>query len=277
MDRETFKRIPGLQRSYRAVRQAKNTLCHGWAKNLSFHLRGFRCTLGRDDMAARLETLRDTQSGRCFLVATGPSLTLEDVRRLRGETTFGMNALVKWFPQMGFETTYYGIQDLNTYKKLKNEIHSTFSTTIFYSLSGQAKKGDRAEITLGEMERAYEYPLYYGNHLYNATDWNTKFSENPSKMVYDGYTIAYSLLQIAVYLGFTEIYLLGADCNYNQEKKNMVDIGVKNPNAPILGDRMIYAYTVAKEYADSHGIQILNATRGGMLEVFPRVRLEEIL
>lgn len=30
-------------------------------------------------------------------------------------------------------------------------------------------------------------------------------------------------------------------------------------------------YVAAKQYADSHGIKIYNATRGGKLEVFTRV------
>ena len=33
----------------------------------------------------------------------------------------------------------------------------------------------------------------------------------------------------------------------------------------------------AKKYADSHGITIVNATRGGKLEVFPRTTLQTIL
>ena len=38
----------------------------------------------------------------------------------------------------------------------------------------------------------------------------------------------------------------------------------------------IVAYEEAKRYGDEHGIQIFNATRGGMLEVFPRVNLDSI-
>ena len=38
----------------------------------------------------------------------------------------------------------------------------------------------------------------------------------------------------------------------------------------------IIAYEKAKRYGDEHGIQIFNATRGGMLEVFPRVTLDSL-
>lgn len=33
----------------------------------------------------------------------------------------------------------------------------------------------------------------------------------------------------------------------------------------------------AKQYADTHGVRIFNATRGGKLDVFERVDLDEIL
>ena len=36
------------------------------------------------------------------------------------------------------------------------------------------------------------------------------------------------------------------------------------------------AYKKAKEYADKHGIKIYNATRGGALEVFPRVNFDDL-
>ena len=42
-------------------------------------------------------------------------------------------------------------------------------------------------------------------------------------------------------------------------------------------DRSLVVYRLLKQYADKHGIHIYNATRGGNLEVFPRVTLEDVL
>jgi hypothetical protein len=44
-------------------------------------------------------------------------------------------------------------------------------------------------------------------------------------------------------------------------------------NAPLMEE----AYKNARDYCDTHGIQIYNATRGGKLEVFERVALEDVL
>ena len=53
------------------------------------------------------------------------------------------------------------------------------------------------------------------------------------------------------------------------------DFGTKIIDNP--ENRMISSYKTAKEYADSHGIKIYNATRGGKLEVYERVNLDEVL
>jgi hypothetical protein len=41
-------------------------------------------------------------------------------------------------------------------------------------------------------------------------------------------------------------------------------------------ERMEKAYLVAREFASKNGMKIFNATRGGRLEVFPRVEFERL-
>lgn len=231
---------------------------------------------------SKLRELKNTKKGRCFIIGTGPSLTKDDMNKLKHEDTFGMNSLVKWFPEIGWETTYYGIQDYSAYKILEKDIFELNDSLILFSLDGQAPFGETRNIRLKHKKKAIEYPLYYANHLYNPTDWNTKLSDDASDIVYNGYSVAFSLLQIAIYMGYNEIYLLGIDCNYNQKNKHAIERGDESANEyspllPILGDRMIYAWTVAQEYAKRNNIKIYNATRGGMLEVFPRIDLDSVI
>ena len=86
-------------------------------------------------------------------------------------------------------------------------------------------------------------------------------------------------MQIAIYMGFKEIYLLGCDNSYSDDKnkQHFVESGHYDPTYKTAGDRMVVAYMEAKKYADSKNVKIYNATRGGMLEVFPRVDLDEVL
>ena len=53
--------------------------------------------------------------------------------------------------------------------------------------------------------------------------------------------------------------------------------GVKDPTIAVAQAKNIAGYIVAKQYTDQHGIKIYNATRGGELEVFERVTMEDVL
>lgn len=221
----------------------------------------------------KLSGLRGKYSGkRCFIIATGPSLTNEDVLKLRDEYTFTMNAMCLKFNELNWRPTFYGIQDSNVFEKLKTYLHDTGVKFVFVD--------DIYRTYLGEGTEFYYFPR---NSYYNSYDayirhiYKAKFSDDPSVIVYDGFSIAVTLLQIAVYLGFEEIYLLGCDCNYKQKNAYFVDHGFKDPTFEEAGNRMMSGYRAAKEYADKRGVRIYNATRGGMLEIFPRVNLDEIL
>jgi hypothetical protein len=80
-------------------------------------------------------------------------------------------------------------------------------------------------------------------------------------------------------MGFKEIYLLGCDCYYSMDiKKHHFTETVRiDPTFSTAPNRMICGYKEAKKYADKHQIAIYNATRGGNLEVFDRVSLDDIL
>ena len=228
-----------------------------------------------------IKSYKGKYAGRCFIIATGPSLTVEDFNKLKDEVTIGMNSLVKWFPKVGWETTFYGIQDDIVFNNLRDDVCGISKSIIFYNFNLYRQSKDYYK-RLRSKQNSVEYPLYLADHCIklDSTKGN-KFSEDASDIVYDGHTIAYSLLQIAVYMGFSKIYLIGTDCNYQGEVKHAIDNGVKHSEDQAvlyaLGNQMIKSYVLAKEFADKHNVEIYNATRGGKLEVFPRVDLDEVL
>lgn len=215
----------------------------------------------------KMKRYKDIHLGeRCFIVANGPSLTIDDLKQLKNEYTFGMNALCKVANQDDIKFTYYGIQDPFVYEKLHDEIKKINVKEKFY--------GDWIK---NAPQDGVMFQLNLLDHILNGK-LNTKYSNDCEKVVYDGYSITYSLIQIATYMGFKEIYLLGADCNYNSEKKHFVETNVALPdNVSEASIRLNYSFGIAKEYAEKNNIKIYNATRGGMLDVFPRVILEDIL
>lgn len=227
---------------------------------------------GKDD--SRYSKLREFsgkyKGKRCFIVATGPSLTISDLEKIKGEYSFGMNSICMLFDKTSWRPSFYGIQDVFVYEKMKDIINNTFSVNdiVFTGSTLNCKK-------------YIEYPVnaFYHKYAAQCRRFFVKFSDNAYSEVYDGSTITYSLIQIAVYMGFKEIYLLGVDCSYQKGKKNhVVESGHIDKYDYLLNyKRMVISYEKAKEYADSHDIHIINCTRGGMLEVFPRKSLEEVL
>lgn len=211
---------------------------------------------------------------RCFIIATGPSLQLSDLELLKSEITFSMNSICRVFSQTDWRPTFYGIQDRFVYSKMEEIISNYFK--------------DKCNVFVSdELDRLYKIPdsfiKFPFNSVYHLYDqqfgkFYSKFSSNAYNIVYDGYSITYSLIQIAIFMGFKEIYLLGSDCNYTKDGKNhFVESGHYDKREYLNYDKMITGYKAAKEYADENGIKIVNCTRGGMLEVFQRKTLEEIL
>lgn len=222
----------------------------------------------------KIEQLKSSESGRCFIVATGPSLTIDDVKKLKNEKTFGVNSLCKIFEQLDWETTYYVIQDRGVFHTLYEEIRK-FKTTMFI----HADQHFEQKYLAGIKCEKYIFPRYYGNHIWNRRNLKTGFSKDARLIIHEGYTVAYVALQLAAYMGFKEIYLLGADCNYSKDenKQHFVKSGYYATNYATIGNEMLYAYSVAKKELDRMGVKVFNATRGGMLEIFPRVDLDEVL
>lgn len=244
-------------------------------KNMIFWLKYLGRSVGLGGKKYRkLQELHNSESGRCFLIATGPSLTMDDLNKLRDEKTFGVNSLCKVFEELGWETTYYVLQDHGVFLKLLPDLEQMVHTKFIHADQRFKKK----ELQRLNCEK-YVFPRYYGNHLWNRKKLKTGFSQDVSMIVHEGYTVAFVALQMAAYMGFKEIYLIGTDCNYVQDesKQHFVSSGYYASNYATIGDEMIYAYSVAKENLDKMGVKVYNATRGGMLEVFPRVDLDEIL
>lgn len=214
----------------------------------------------------------------CFVVATGPSLTFEDLDAIADARIFcfGMNSCVLALDKTRWKPDILGIEDEFVYKKIEKQLveasHNKFKGKIWVS--------DLLASIFKSARNFYIYPHHYLDHKYDPNKiLELKFSDDLYVNVYDGYSIALSLMQLAVYMGFKRICLIGSDCNYKQAKKNFIEHGanVKFEANDIAGTRIIAAHSKFKEFADQHKVQVINCTRGGMLEVYTRKSLEEII
>ncbi len=209
---------------------------------------------------------------RCFIIATGPSLTIDDVEILKDEYTFGMNSGIYLIEKSSWSPTYYLLQDKKVYEKLKNDLAIIDNCSVIKFI------GDTATQKTSKKDVLYSLRLY--NHFVGGT--KVDFSEDCHVYVSDGWTVTYSAIQIAVYMGFSEIYLLGCDSDYSgkMHAEHCVKTGDKEKmvkGQEKFGEFSSIAYECAQCYALKRGAKIYNCTRGGKLEVFPRKTLEDVL
>ena len=225
---------------------------------------------------------------RCFIVGGGASLRASDLDMLVNEKTFAMNKIYKIFDETIWRPDYYITDDLSM---------TTQALTISENIKGL--KFFRFDLCWNEIyrnktlrfENAYYFSLIGNVHERPAEYKRPMFGEYPD-MFFGGGSSTYSCLQLAVFMGFKKIYLLGIDHEYSVMLKNSGEVisnikqdhfsanyhdesimeKYKNQGFYILNvDLVTSAFQSAKEYAESHGIKIYNATRGGKLEIFERV------
>ena len=209
---------------------------------------------------------------RIFITCTGPSLTIEDLEKLKYEYVFGMNSICLIHDKTDWKPDFFGCQDPQVFEKIKETMLSTDNGVVFLPYFYKKKFSTPEKYVYFHISGAYHlYEMIYGPKYF------AKYSDDCYKTVYDGYTITYSIMQLAMYMGFDELYLIGADCSYLGKKEHFIETGHHDPGVQYAAERMFTSYGVAKEYAEAHGVKIFNATRGGCLELFPRVKLEDVL
>jgi len=229
----------------------------------------------KDERFLRLKALKGKYAAkRCFITCTGPSLTINDLEKLENEYVFGMNSICLIHNKTDWKPDFFGIQDLAVYDKLKEILQNTNNGIVFAPYEFRKLRNTPEDWIYFHISGAYH--LY--DRKYKEKFWS-RFSDDSYVTVYDGFSITYSLIQIAIYLGFDEIYLIGADCDYMGSEQHFIEYGkfVKGQSAVTATDRNIVSYMKAKEYADANQIKIINVTRGGKLEVFQRKTLDEVL
>ena len=207
---------------------------------------------------------------RCFVVATGPSLTMDDLTLLKGEVTFSMNSIIKSFDKTDWRPTYYVITDKVPYAACKDLIDEKDFEQIFFRTGLDQKNKSICHFSVNTVN------VYHASML---DDYNGKIypSKKPDRYFNDGPSVVFSIIQLADYMGFSEIYLLGQDCNF--EGASHSDVAkLTYKVAPKVKDglRILSAFDSYQQYYKNTDLRIFNATRGGKLESFQRVELKKI-
>lgn len=252
-----------LNRALAALRRRIANLPHRWA--------WYREAGPGSPNYRRLTALRDRYAGqRCFIMGNGPSLSQMDLSPLAHEYTFGLNRIYLNFDRMGFVPTFYVAVNPLVIEQCAADI-IRIPTTRFVDWS--------------QRHHFAPYPdqedLIYLWHTYRP-----HFSRDLTRGVWGGATVTYTALQIAYYLGFEQVILIGVDHRFTTQgtpHQIVVSSGSDrdhfDPNYFGSGFRWQLpdlrtseaAYRMAKQAFEAAGRCVLDATIGGQLDVFEKV------
>lgn len=222
----------------------------------------------------RLQAFKDIHKGEsCFIVGLGPSLRAEDLTKIHeaGVKSISMNAISFIFDKTPWRPTYFATGDVEAFDdgSLANIDGLSLKYNFFADVFEDFWKNNTSQKTL----------KFHPERNVNRRE-PVRFSDDISHVIRFGGTITYVCMQIALYMGFSNIYLIGVDGFDPTRKDGLYRNFYSRPNEYTGGSgyiSMVYpAYRVARQYAEAHGQQILNATRGGYLDMFERVDFDSL-
>ncbi|MCB0177880.1 MAG: DUF115 domain-containing protein [Anaerolineae bacterium] len=224
--------------------------------------------------ATQIQNFKNKHQGkRCFIIGNGPSLNRTDLSKISGEYTFGLNRIYLLFDKINFVPSYYICTNPYVIEQSWTEIEK-IAVPKFLGRAGMKYFAGKDDVFF---LRSLSHP---------------RFSYNPARGVWEGATVTFVAMQVAYYMGFREIVLLGVD-HYFKAKGNphalVVSEGADpdhfSPDyfgkgvkwqLPDLATSEI-AYKMAKDAFEQHSRRVVDATINGRLSVFPKVSFDEII
>jgi len=225
---------------------------------------------------------------RCFIIGNGPSLNKHDLSLLKNEYTFGVNSFFYKTRETGFRPYFYVVEDSSVMKENIEEIRRFETPYKFFPTNYKSLHPKQPNTMFFRMNRGF-YEKSSPNFVV------PRFSTDATKVLYCGQSVTYINLQLAYFMGFSEVYLIGMDFSYviPSSHKRSGDVLLSDSDDPnhfhkdYFGkgktwkdpklDRVALNYKQAKLVYEATGRKIFNATIGGSLEIFERVDYYELL
>lgn len=246
---------------------------------------------------------KDIHNGeRCFILATGPSIKTQNLLTLKNELCISVSQFYLHKDIQIISPKYYVLApshppfDFTDLIKIFDGLGKFYSDNVTYFLgySSYSYSYYRFLETYSQYKNNNQYfinysmsqPLEESNYSNNAI-W--EIDQSPFAIR----TVIYSAIQVALYMGCKEIYLIGCDHDYLNDTSRVTNHHFYKEEDGISDAEHLSSFTTERwfeeyhfrwkqyrligEYAQEKGCNIFNATEGGMLDVFPRVRLEDIV
>ena len=226
----------------------------------------------------RLLKFRNVHQGEsCFIIGNGPSLNKMDLSLLKGRHTFGLNKVHLLLEKFDLQLSYHVAVNSLVIEQCVREFEA-LSCPSFLSF-GAARDFTR--------KSDHIHMLATDSHFHTPYSFYT----DPLQPISEGYTVTYVALQLAFYMGFEKVFLIGVDHNFkvagtpNEEQRlSGEDENHFDPryfsdmkwHLPDLESSEL-SYHLARYFYGRAGRQVLDATVNGKLQIFPKVSYREAL
>ena len=209
---------------------------------------------------------------RCVIVCNGPSLNAMDLRFLRREVVFGMNKIHLGLDTFGFYPRYLVAVNTLVVEQSRAEL-AAMSCIKFVST--------RAASHLPKDAFTYQLPIIGPP---------TMFSTDIAQGVREGGTVTHVALQIAHFMGFSTVVIIGMDHRYSFDGKphqvkhlSGPDVNHFSPlyfagkdwmNPDLL--RSEKSYSAARRIFEAAGKRVVDATVDGACQVFAKADYKQV-
>lgn len=222
----------------------------------------------------RMSKLKNKYKGnRCFIIGNGPSLVKTDLKLLKNEYTFGTNRLYILFDELGFSTTFYVAVDAQIIRLYSQDINLIPANKfIMWRENNKVRLGS--------------------DTVFLEQDLDISFKSNATKKLYIGGSVTYISMQLAHYMGFNPVILVGVDHSYKtvRKTKDKVKLLSYDKESHFRSDyykkgdvwvppdlqKQEFSYKLAGYAYKSTGREILDATIGGKLKMYPKVKYSSL-
>jgi Kdo-III transferase WaaZ len=238
-----------------------------------------------------VRSLRNSDQGECFIVASGPSLGEVDFSRLANKVGISLNCSIKRFIDAGFQPRYSIIVDRRVFENhwecVRNSVLS--GATCFFSFIGLSRICEREPALLahGNVYLVEAIERRFGIPRISAAAFVKKYVQDPDVFIdtsipaiakiagfsvdcdkgfFPGKTVVTWGVQLAAHLGYTTNYILGMDLGatgpgyfYGDAANSLT--GVAKDYEPYIR----VSFEQARRAAERNGFRIFNLSTNSAL------------
>ena len=141
---------------------------------------------------------------RCVIIGNGPSLNKMDLTLFAKVPTFAVNGIFYAQEKMGFDPTFYVVEDTAVLADNTEEIRNYQAQWKLFPSIYRSDVGEADNVAYFRMNRGFY-------HSHSPHYCVPRFSTDASNRVYCGQSVTIINLQLAYHFGFTDVALIGMD------------------------------------------------------------------